>query len=396
MKKVRRFFSLYWQTILSALAILIVVAGLLGFRLGKLTPGLSSSELAFIENASSIENISANPLFAPMKLPILGLQHIGVDRVAAYRGVGAVFGIVTVLLFYFLLRRWHTRRVALLTSFLFIVSSWFLQVSRLALPYVLFAFGVALLMTVAANIHDKHASKLSLLLATVSLATILYIPAMAWFILILLIWRPSAIKSGFGQTPNVLKVVGVLFFIVLVAPLAYALVRDPTLVGEWLGLPTELIPLEWVRRILVLPIFLTAQGPLEPVYNLGRLPLLDVFTTVLVILGIYSYYFKAKLLRTQMFGLLAIVATMLIAFNGPTFLSLLLPIVFIIAAAGLTLLLQQWFTVFPNNPIARSIGVITIAVVISITGVYHARRYFVAWAGNPDTRGEFIYPLDNS
>lgn len=394
MKKVRQFISLYWQTLLGAFLILTIVTGLLGYKLGAVVPALSNTEVVFVSSSSSIDKIVADPLNLFMKLPMFALQYFDHATPTTLRAVGAFFGVVTVLLFYFVLRKWHTRRAALLTSFLFIVSSWFLQISRLALPYILLAFGVISLIAIAGFIIDKNTKRYMLLLSLVALTLLVYIPGMLWLISIVGIWQLPNIRRVAKNTAVLHKVF--LFFLValILLPLTRALYLAPDLVNELLVLPKEFIPLEWIRRILVLPIFLTAQGPQEPVYNLGRLPLLDVFTTVLVVLGIYSYYFKAKLQRTQLILVLTIVSVVIIALNGPTFIPLLLPLAFIVAGAGLTLLLQQWFTVFPRNPIARSLGVITIAAVIAITGMYHVRRYFIAWSGNPDTRNEFIYLLD--
>lgn len=394
MRKIRSFFALYWQAILSAVVVLAVVIGLLGFHLATLTPALSQSEVKFIASSLSINDIIANPVDGLMKLPIFALNYFDQLTIFTARAVAAVYGVLSIVLFYFVIRRWHTRRISLLAAFMFIVSSWFLQVSRIALPYILFTFGVILLIAVGTILHDKR-NKLGLILTALCTGLLLYIPGMIWLILALLIWQLPNFRKILKDTSTTQRIGAVFLIILLVSPLAYAIFNDTGVALEWLAVPDEFIPLEWIRRLLVLPIFLTAQGPLQPVYNLGRLPLLDVFTTVMVVIGIYSYYFKAKLQRTVLLVMVSIVSALLIAFNGPDFLPLLLPIVFILAGAGITLLLQQWFTVFPRNPLARALGVMTIAVVIAFTGIYHIRRYFVAWSGNPDTRNEFIYLLDS-
>jgi hypothetical protein len=394
MRKMRQFLALYWQAILSATVILGVVAGLLGFRLGTLTPGMSLAEIEFIESSQTYQQVIADPLNAPMKVPLLALHYFGQASALMTRAVAASYGIITIILFYFVMRQWHTRRAAMLTAFLFIVSSWFLQIARLALPYILFAFGVIVLVMAAGVLHDKQTSRVKVFISLLASGLLLYIPGMVWFLGLLGLWRVNLVRRVTQALSLWQKVTVGGLLLLISAPLLYSFSKDVSLVYDWLALPRDFIVLEWLRRILVLPIFLTAQGPLEPIYNLGRLPLLDVFTTVLGILGAYWYYFKTRLLRTQLLVLISAIATILIAFNGPTFLPLLLPLVFIVAGAGLTLLLQQWFTVFPRNPLARALGVVTISLVISITGMYHIRRYFVAWPGNPATRGEFIYLLD--
>ncbi len=394
MGKIRRFFALYWQTMAAAIVVLAVVVGLLGFQLGTIVPGMSAAEVAFVDSASSIEKIIENPLNIMMKLPLLALQHFGYATPLSVRAVGATFGVLTVLLFYAAMRQWHTQRTALLTSFLLIVSSWFLQISRLALPYILLAFGVILLITIARILHNKQASKRGVWCAALAAVSLVYTPSLVWFLILIGIWQFPAITRQLRSLGADSKVLLTIALLGLLAPFVYASYRDISVLQQAFAIPSSFIPYEWLQRLLVLPVFVTAQGPLDPTYNLGRLPLLDVFTTTLMVLGVYAYYFKLKLQRTQLFIVMTILASVIIALNGPVFLPLLMPIVFIVAGSGLTLLLQQWFTVFPRNPIARSVGVLTIALVIGITGVYHTRRYFVAWAGNPETRNEFIYLLE--
>src|SRR5690606_11736405 len=156
MRALKRFFILHGQTILSTIVILTVVIGLLGYRLGSMVPGFSQAEISFINSSSDLSKIIANPLNAPMKLPIWAMLQFGLDTPGWLRAVGASFGVITVLLFYFILRQWHTRRTALLTSFLFIIGSWFLQTSRLALPYILLAFAVSCLIVIARILYDQH------------------------------------------------------------------------------------------------------------------------------------------------------------------------------------------------------------------------------------------------
>ncbi|MCA9333765.1 hypothetical protein KC963_01840, partial [Candidatus Saccharibacteria bacterium] len=143
----------------------------------------------------------------------------------------------------------------------------------------------------------------------------------------------------------------------------------------------------------VLPVFVLARGPLEPVLNLGRLPLLDIFSAAMAVLGVYWYSFKIKLLRTRLLSVFTFIAAILIMLNGVTMLPLLLPLSYIVITAGIMLLLQQWFTVFPRNPIARSLGIGIVCIAIGVTGAYHMRRYFVAWSGDPITKATFSYQL---
>jgi hypothetical protein len=62
-------------------------------------------------------------------------------------------------------------------------------------------------------------------------------------------------------------------------------------------------------------------------------------------------------------------------------------------ATGIAYMLHEWFKVFPHNPIARSIGIIVIAIAILLTSVYQTRSYFVAWRYSPDTAKAFTEKL---
>jgi uncharacterized membrane protein YoaK (UPF0700 family) len=75
--------------------------------------------------------------------------------------------------------------------------------------------------------------------------------------------------------------------------------------------------------------------------------------------------------------------------GGSLSLALLLPIIYFVAANGIAAMLVSWFTVFPRNPVARSIGLILITAAVLITCVFHVKRYFVAWPNASETTQAF-------
>jgi hypothetical protein len=64
-------------------------------------------------------------------------------------------------------------------------------------------------------------------------------------------------------------------------------------------------------------------------------------------------------------------------------LSIMFPIIMLIAIGGIVDILQRWLGSFPRNPVARSIGVCLLVAAIGFTSFYHLQRYFVAWGNNP-------------
>lgn len=391
MKKVREFTIKYWRTIIGTVLVVGVMAGLLGFSLQSLTGSFSEGELKFIDSSATFDGIKQNPTFLPLKLPLFALQSLGDITPLTARAISTMYGALTVIVFFFLIRTWYSPRIAVLGSILLLTSSWFLHISRIALPMVLFMFGTMMLLGFSYAYFKKRRSRIrgTALLVTIILS--IYIPGMQLVLLafVLAALRPTLI--ALQKLSTIQKVTTCMVLVVTAIPMVLAYINNPGLILPSFGLPDVFLPLEWLKRLFVVPIFLFAQGPFEPQYNLGRLPLLDIFSSAMVLLGLYAYYFQLHLTRTRMFiaGLGATVV--LVTFGGPPYLAYLLPVIYILVTAGVALLLQQWFTVFPKNPLVRSLGVMIIITAIALTSFYHIQRYFVAWAGNPNTRNTFIY-----
>jgi hypothetical protein len=68
---------------------------------------------------------------------------------------------------------------------------------------------------------------------------------------------------------------------------------------------------------------------------------------------------------------------------------LMLPFVYLIVAAGIGFMLQQWFRVFPRNPIARTLGASLITIAVISSSGYNLTHYFIAWAKAPETQSTF-------
>ena len=192
-----------------------------------------------------------------------------------------------------------------------------------------------------------------------------------------------------STVPKWVVIMSGILFAIMIAPLIYSLVVGGLPIRSYLGIPLLLEPLEWLKRLSIIPAYLFARGPLQPVFNVGRLPLLDIFTTILAVLGAYSYYHQRKLSRTGLLVILTAFACVMIALNGPLWLPLLMPVVYILMAMGIAILLQQWFTVFPRNPLARAIGIVILCTALATISVYHVTRYFIAWPNNTLTQTTF-------
>jgi hypothetical protein len=289
-------------------------------------------------------------------------------------------------LFYLVARQWHSVRVAALATWLFITSSWFLHTARLATPEIMWIVTILAIVVLFSPRRAGFDNRLTFPLLIATLGAALYVPGMVWLVLLSIILRRENIADAWYATSNILlRTLAILGGLVLLAPLGYAFYNNSALIKTWIGFHTIESPLIIIKHFLAVPKQLFISGPLDPVHWLGRLPLLSVFEIVMFILGAYFYVTHLRAARSRFIIVLSLLAWIIIGLGGLVSLSLIVPAVYLILATGIAFMLHEWYKVFPQNPIARSIGVAIIAVAILLTSIYQTRSYFVAWRYSPDT-----------
>lgn len=379
-----------WRPAVFYIIGLTIVSFLVFFRITTLNPGLSQPEHKSLTKSSTIDAVIENPLFGGQKLARLSVLKLGGDKKLAAVLPSALIGIVVSLFFFLLLREWHTTRVAVLGSALFVGSSWFLHVSRLGTDDASYLLLVPLVVGGVWLHAKKHLLSASLI--TVSTAVyLLYVPAMAWLVIPVLVWQRKVLGGRIKLLAWWWQALLVIVIGIGLTPLAIGLVKHPDLVLGWLGLPDS-VPtvVRLMNNLAQVPLGIFVRQESNPVTGVGRLPLLDVITSVFVILGLYAYIFRTRLDRTRLLLGVGLFSVIFIALNGLVSVSILLPFVYILATAGMTLLLQKWFTVFPKNPLPRGLAVIIILACVFTANIYHLNRYFVAWAKSPETKSAFV------
>lgn len=397
MKRFRFYLAVSWRPMLISFALLIGVIAVLFFRLGSLTPSISQPEqetLGYLtSNSLGLRDIVDEPQYLPYKLGIYIFEKLGFASPFIARSLSALIGLAAVVSFYYILSRWHTNRIALLGTLLFLTSSWFLHTVRLATNEASFLLLLPLVACGAWLNDTQRQDHWILATAALSAGILLYIPGMIWFILAGLIWQRKRVRRAVtGLAVWQILLVGSLGILVM-TPLVLGALERPTVLLNFLGLPSQSIAWQTALRSLIdIPVQLFVRGPNDAVHWLGRLPILDAFTTAMFIVGLYASYFRLRLDRIKLllFGL--IVGSLLIV-AGTSKITILLPFVYILLASGISFLLQQWFTVFPRNPLARSIGWSLMAAAITMSCFYNLSHYFVAWPNTPATRAAFSEKL---
>lgn len=396
MKPLQHFFQDYGKEILLITAGFGLVFLLLWFRLGSLTYGQAATiEVESRAAAASWHAILDNPLNAPYSVVQRLVMATGHDGVTSMRLVSTVWAVLAMLLFYIVARGWHSMRVAGLATWLFISSAWFLHTARLATPEILWFVGILGLVVLFSPNKDGRHNRLALPSILLGLSLILYIPGMVWLVALSVILRRKNIAEAWEASSGwFVRTMSIIGSGLLLIPLMYAFYRNIHLIKTWAGLGESFeAPIIMIKQFLSVPKQLILSGPLDPVQWLGRLPILSVFEIVMFVVGAYFYLTHLKAARAKFIIILSLLAWVVIGVGGVVSLSLIVPVVYLIVTTGIAYMLHEWFKVFPNNPLARWIGIVVIAIAILLTSIYQTRSYFIAWRYSPETIQAFSEKL---
>lgn len=352
-------------------------------------PGRASvEEQATAKSSSSISKIIERPVNAPYKIATFVTTAYS-PSVKMVRAVSFVFYLGACVAMFYALRHWHTLQTSMITTAAFATNSVVLATSRLGTPLITLMSFFIFTSLILWQLHSRS-NKFVPLAVLLAAACLLYSPGALWFMLILgiIYWR--RIKKPFLNVKKQAVVVGLVVSAGLLAPLIISFINDSSSLREWLLLPERLDWANIPRSILRVPSALIYRMPEEPLINVGRLPIFDVSAGILFLIGLNAYRKKLSLDRTKVMLVSALFGVIIGAFGELLYAVIfLLPFAYSVIAAGIEFLLDEWYSVFPKNPFARSFGLILITSVTLFSIYYQTTRYFVVWPQTPETRSVY-------
>ncbi len=370
---------------LAAIVGLAAIIFALVYRLGSIMPGISAGENSFYGLKLGWHGLYDNPLNLPLNvLYSIIFKFFSPVGMTLLRTPSVITGSLTIIGFAVLLYLWYGRRAAIFGSVLFATSAWTLHVSRLADFNVEYLAAIVFFFLTTAILQKKLNKRYVYWLINLAWSLLLYVPGMVFLVAYNIYRQRSEVGFGASIQDNFKSKLAYVFSCLIWLPLiGRYLFRSPRNILNWLGLPRHFAsPIHIVKEFGAVFYHIFIRGPLLPNLWLGRLPILDIFGVITALIGIYFYAIHIKATRTHLlFGCL-LIGAVLIALGGPVSLSIVVPIVYIFIAAGLAYLLTQWLSIFPKNPIARSVGYILIALAVAMSMTYNLRSYFVAWPHN--------------
>ncbi|MDQ3065175.1 MAG: glycosyltransferase family 39 protein, partial [bacterium] len=358
--------ELWYPLVLGGLGLLIALS-LMSWRLAGLTPGLSETEIATYNSANSVADIFDNALNGPYKIGIYLSTRV-FNNAFGLRIVGALIGVVTIGLFYLIAQKLLIMRNALITTVLFATSSIFLHTTRLASPNVMLLSLLALVAIGAMVRFDKR-TDLGWILASIIVALSLYTPGIIIFVIIGALWQLRRVKKSFSNLSSDILIICAVIFSLLLAPLIISIIRDPALGAQLIGIPESLPNIkDFGESLLRIPSSIFAISPDNPVYWLGRQPILDVFSIVMIIYGLISLFRQFRLERLVLFVGIFVLSSIWIAISGNhQAIIILIPFLYLIIGMGIQDFTDIWLAVFPRNPIARYTGLCLLIVAVALT-----------------------------
>jgi hypothetical protein len=393
MKKVRQHLAANRRLAVLLVGALAAVGFLLLYRLGSLVGGLSLGELAAASAPVGWHGIYHQPLYLPLEAVRSVVFFLFADHGQTLTRLPNVFfGLVAIASFAWLVRLWHGTRTAVLASCLFATSAWVLHVSRLASFDVLYLCAVPLLLVTYVKLQRDNSKAMVFYGSLLIWGLLLYVPGLVWLLLLNVYASRKAIAAGWRHFSRWWQRLLYLLIGIAWLPLLTNHLRQTAELKLWLGLPLQLDgPLLLLKHFVAVFWHLFVRGPLYPELWLGQAPMFDIFALVACVIGIYFYARHLQVTRSRLLAGFFLIGALLVALGGPVGLSLLVPLVYLLAATGIAYLMREWLQTFPVNPLARGLGISLIVIAVALSCTYNLRAYFVAWPHNRVTETVFRY-----
>lgn len=355
------------------------ILALYSFRLLSLPPTGTDGSLSMSHNnLTDIYSID----FLPVKLAVITSDKLTVSNPLDIRVLSMFLFLVSLFCFYKLTASWLGKRVAVIALLLYASSSWSIALVRHDSEFIMLAAFIPILLYVG-GLLISTGSTLVRIICSVILVQFVFIPGGVWFI-------AASLVAAFGRSDAQLKLKQLIlpFISAVLVLVAYGfLLFKLSLTGlpqlfRLLGLQIGELPSSGTIKanVLGLPNELFFSGVNDSTLWLQGTPIIDWLSAIFLIVGlVYLASLKYRSKRTRYLIFLVVLSLLFISINGFYYISLLLPLVYIVAAIGIKYLKRQWLSIFPNNPLAGYFGIVLIFAAVFMASAYHVERYFIGW-----------------
>lgn len=315
--------------------------------------------------------------------------------VLSLRYLSATIGTLTVVLSYFFISKWFSKKIAIFMTLLFAVSSFHVAVSRLILPDILLPLvllGLFLTLTFAYRSKNVWLFGLAGVLTGLGFYTS---PAffLVPFIFVFSGWYFYTKNKKFIISYKEELLVSISGFTAVIIPYIVSFVNNPEPYLQYYNFKASLSGL--AINISQITSMLFFRGPKNSFYNVGVEPLLDPLIFVTSIAGlafaIISIQRRKYLFIISWLVFLSVYASLKPNLTGTDLLGLL-PVIYTLSALIIDYILDRWFETFPLNKKARIFAIGLISIFFALSMMYNYDKYFVAYKHSNEVRIEFSEP----
>jgi hypothetical protein len=398
MGKVKDWVNNYWKVGLTTFIGFLALLILLLIHIKAINPGYNAAELN-IHNNLILHNYGFHYLWHnlinfPYTLALVIADKFHLYGLATIRTIGALFGFLAALLFFFIIDQWSGKVAAILGTILFVANFWFLESTRSGQVYSIYPFVVLAIIASIIVFNNLKKKTYSLIPLTIILALSIYVSGMIWFLLIGLILRRVSILEKINKVSKKIKAIGIGSGVLLLLPLIWYIYNSPlTRLKSVAGIPEHFNSMSsYLTSFIEIPLHLFVINNDPCFLTIGRLPMFDVFGLTLFLLGLYRSWIQFRFKRT---GLLAtgFLISWILTTLGVVPTIIMYPFILIFISFGISYLLAAWYRVFPLNPFARSIGVVILSGAVLILAFYHINQYYIAWPHSATTLSAYSYKI---
>lgn len=393
--KGRHFVGRHKLQILTLLVSFIIFCIIYAIRLGGFIRGDSAYESIRFLHINGAADIFDNIAFGPIKFFEIIAVRIDQPNATLLRLGSLCVVAISLILFYFVIRKWHSSRIAMLSTLVMGCSSYYLHSGRFTTQDAVYLAAFPALILFGTWLKSRrYVNRLVFVLPAT--AALLYLPGFIVILGSIGIMFNKRLKLAWDNVSTKRKIVGIASSVLVTLPLFIGLIRNASQIKDIVGVDRllEMNINDMADSVFALGSQLFINGPSEPFRWLVGTPIIDVGTAALLLLGIYSYARNSHTLRARLLFAFICLSSLLFITGSLVSISLLLPLLYFGVAAGIAYLLQSWYLVFPKNPAARLCALAIMCVLCVSIALYHIQRFFIAWPHTPETRSSLNEPID--
>ncbi|MCL2174340.1 glycosyltransferase family 39 protein [Candidatus Saccharibacteria bacterium] len=379
-------------------ALLLFILAVTTWRFWALPDGLSVNEMAAATTAGhfSLPQILSEVVNLPWTiLEWLSIKVFGAS-VFAFRLPAIILMILSAGGLVMLLRKWSRDNIAVISGFLTITSVFFISLSRSATPLAMTTFLIVMILLSTLTIiravekfgsgGEKNQVRrswrtfLAKIILCIALALLCYQAAGIYLVVMFVVvgvFHPKT-RLIFVKSKPWKIIIGASAGLAVMTPLAVGLIAGgSTTLTKWLVLngawSPEHLSTSWA----------TLFG-LEIGFADGLVtPLLTLVSLIIALLGLMKI--GAGILSARAYLVLPfLLTTLALSAWQPELVYLLFVPLALLTTVGVETLVREWYNLFPRNPYARILGVVTLTILIG--GLVWASMTRFSLSQNYDTR----------